>query len=289
MPRRASTQHGYQSWLNNYILPQWGGASLTDAQARLVELWLQSLSLSPKSKAHIRGMMSILWDYAMWAGHVPIQRNPMELVTVKGATLRTRKPRSLTAGQFRHLLVAFGDDVRFRTFALVAVSFGLRVSEVLRLKWQDVNWLEKTINIERGVVRQIVDDVKSRHSAKTMAIDDDLLEVLKQWRQITQFSAPENWIFASPVKLGRLPLGYTFVRKTLSNVAKRAGIGHISSHTFRHTHRTWLDSVGTPIGVQRQMMRHSDIRTTMNIYGDAPTDEMRGAHKKIVSIALASA
>jgi len=37
------------------------------------------------------------------------------------------------------------------------------------------------------------------------------------------------------------------------------------------------------------MMRHSDIRTTMNIYGDAPTDEMRGAHKKIVSVALASA
>ena len=70
------------------------------------------------------------------------------------------------------------------------------------------------------------------------------------------------------MKLGRLPLGYTFVRKTLSKVAEPAGIGHISSHCFRHTHRTWLDSVGTPIGVQREMMRHSDIRTTMNIYGD---------------------
>jgi integrase len=79
------------------------------------------------------------------------------------------------------------------------------------------------------------------------------------------------------------------VWKTLSDAAKRAGIGHVSSHTFRHTHRTWLDSVGTTAGVTRQMMRHSDIRTTFNIYGDAPSEEMRGAHKKIVSIALASA
>jgi len=184
MPRRASTQHGYLSWLNNYILPEWGDGARTNAQARPAELWLQTLTLSPKSKAHIRGLMRIRWDYAMWAGHVPTQRNPMELVTVKGATLRTRKPRSLTAEQFRHLLVAFGDAVRFRTFAFVAVSLGLRVSEVLGLKWQDVNWLEKTITIERGVVRQIVDDVKSRHSAKTMAIDGELLEVLKHWHRL---------------------------------------------------------------------------------------------------------
>lgn len=289
MPRRASTQRSYESWLNNYVLPNWGDVPLTNAQARPVELWLQSLKLSPKSKLHIRGLLRVLWDYAMWAGHVPTTRNPMELVSVKGATHRTRKPRSLTAEQFRQLLTAFSDDVCFRTFVLIAVSFGLRISEVLGLKWQDVNWLEKTINIERGVVKQIVDDVKSRHSAKTMVIDDELLEVLKHWRQTTQFSASDDWIFASPVKLGRQPLSYMGVWRALSDAAKRAGLGHVSSHTFRHTHRTWLDSVGTPVGVQRQMMRHSDIRTTMNIYGDAPSEEMRGAHKKIVSIALASA
>ena len=59
--------------------------------------------------------------------------------------------------------------------------------------------------------------------------------------------------------------------------AKVAGIGHVSSHTFRHTHRTWLDSVGTPVGVKQKLMRQSDIRTTMNIYGDAATDDMRKA------------
>jgi hypothetical protein len=44
--------------------------------------------------------------------------------------------------------------------------------------------------------------------------------------------------------------------------------------------------VGTPIGVQQKLMRHSDIRTTMNLYGDAVTDDMRSAHEKVVRLAM---
>jgi integrase len=53
---------------------------------------------------------------------------------------------------------------------LLAVSFGLRVSEVLGLKWSDVDWLHKTISIQRGVVKQIVGSVKSEYSACSMAV-----------------------------------------------------------------------------------------------------------------------
>jgi integrase len=48
----------------------------------------------------------------------------------------------------------------------------------------------------------------------------------------------------------------------------------------------WIDGIGTPIGVQQKLMRHSDIRTTMNIYGDADAADMREAHNKIVGLAL---
>ena len=157
---------------------------------------------------------------------------------------------------------------------------------MLGLKWKDVDWFGKTLRIERGVVKQIVDDVKSVRSAGTMVCADDLLEVLKQWKQTTQFSDSEDWMFASPVKLGRQPLSYTHVWETLTDAAEKAGIGHISSHTFRHTHRTWFDSVGTPVGVQQRLMRHADIRTTMNIYGDVVTDAMAQAHSKVVGLAL---
>jgi integrase len=229
---------------------------------------------------------SILWDYAMWRGDVPTQRNPMELVSIKGASKRIRHPRNLTVEDFQKLLKVFDADICVRTMLLLAVSFGLRISEVLGLKWCDVDWLGKTLRIERGVVKQIVDEVKSSNSARKMACADELLEVLGQWKQTTQFSAPDDWMFASPVKLGRQPLSYTHVWYTLEGAAKKAGVGHVSSHTFRHTHRTWLDSVGTPVGVQQKLMRHADIRTTMNIYGDAATADMREAHEKVVRLAL---
>jgi integrase len=48
----------------------------------------------------------------------------------------------------------------------------------------------------------------------------------------------------------------------------------------------WIDAVGTPIGAQQKLMRHADIRTTMNIYGDAASTDMREAHEKVVHLAL---
>ena len=89
-------------------------------------------------------------------------------------------------------------------------------------------------------------------------------------------------IRVSVQKLGRQPLSYTFVWENLGNAALKARIGHVSSPTFRHTHRTWLDSVGTPVGVQQNLMRHADICTTMNIYGDTATADTRDAHEKVV-------
>jgi len=216
--------------------------------------------------------------------HVPMQVNPISLVTIKGASKRIRKPRILTVEQFRLLVPHLKEP--FRTMALLCVSFGLRISECLALRWSDVDWLDGTLRVERGIVQQIVDDVKTEDSRKTLTVASDLLDVLKLWKQTTQFSANEDWIFASPAQLGRLPWSYTGVKEELQRAADAAGIGHLRSHTFRHTYRTWLDSVGTPVGVQQRLMRHSDIRTTMNLYGDAVTPDMREASGKVAMLAL---
>jgi integrase len=106
------------------------------------------------------------------------------------------------------------------------------VSERLALRWSDVDWLSGKLNVERGIVNQIVDDVKT---------------------------------------------------------AADSGIGPLGTHAFRHTCRSWLDAVGTPIAVQQKLMRHSDIRTTINIYGSVVTDEMGKAGSRVVGLALRSA
>ncbi len=60
----------------------------------------------------------------------------------------------------------------------------------------------------------------------------------------------------------------------------------MSSHAFRHTCRSWLEAVKTPIAVQQKMMRHTDIHTTMNIYGDVVTDEMSTAGLRVAELAF---
>ena len=122
--------------------------------------------------------------------------------------------------------------------------------------------------------------------AEPLTIASDLLDVLKVWKQTTQFSGLDDWMFASPVRIGRLPYSYTGVKQELQRAAEAAGIGHLRTHAFRHSYRTWLDSVGTPIGVQQKLMRHADIRTTLNIYEDAATADMRAASGKVAMLAL---
>ena len=249
-----------------------------------MELWIESLALAPKSKVHIRGVLSILWDFAMWRGDVPTERNPMELVTIKGATRRTRRPRSLTVEEFQMFIRYLNEP--FRTMALICVCFGLRISEALALKWGDVDWLNGRLRVERGIVCQVVDEVKTAESRRALHIDNELLNTLKLWKQTTQFCGPEDWMFASPVQLGRLPWSYDQVWRMYQKAGAEAGIGRLGTHSLRHTYRSWLDAVGTPVAVQQKLMRHADIRTTMNIYGDIVTDEMAVATEKVTRLAL---
>jgi integrase len=67
---------------------------------------------------------------------------------------------------------------------------------------------------------------------------------------------------------------------------KYDGIGW---HTFRHTYRSWLDDTGAPMGVQQKLMRHAQISTTMNVYGNALMEAKREANTKVVRKALRSA
>jgi len=284
LPLRSNTARVCRAWLRNHILPHWGKRLVTDIKPREVELWLNQLPLSPKSRSHVRSMLRTLVDFAMWSGVLEVTRNPIDLVRIKGGTRRVKQPRSLTVAEFQRLLEHLRQP--FCTMVCVAVCFGLRVSELLALRWSDVDWLQQTLTIERRIVAQQLDDVKTYGSRQTMSLASELIEVLKQWRQETLFSAEGDWIFASPVQLGRLPYSDSGLWRELQGAGSEAGIGAIGTHTFRHTYRSWLDAVGTSIAVQQKMMRHADVRTTMNIYGDVVTDEMVTAQRKIAGLAL---
>ena len=284
MPQRYSTRRSYEVWLRLYILPRWGSCPITEVQARDTELWLASLDLAPRSKTGIRMMLRLLWDFAQWRGDVPVQRNPVELVRVRNATRRVRQPRSLTPAEFAEFVEHLREP--FRTIALLSVTCGLRISECLALRWSDVDWLEGKLSIQRAIVRQHLDAAKTRYSEGKLPIDRRILDVLKMWKAVTEFSGADDWLFASPAQIGRLPWSADAVNDAYLKAGVGGGIGPVSTHCLRHTFRSWLDAAGARVSVQKQLMRHSSITTTMDTYGRIVTDEMTEASGKVASLAL---
>ena len=284
MPDRTSTRRGYEAWITGHVLPVWSAQPITAVQPRPVELWLQGLTLAPKSKAHIRGILRSLWEFAMWRGDVSAVRNPMELVRLSGANRPVKPRRFLTVEEFqvfrRHLREPNS------TIALLCVCLGLRISECLALKWSDIDWLAYTLSVERGIVRQIVADTKTPESRKSIALGPALIQVVGRWKQATQFGDKGDWMFASPVKLGTLPVSYPNVLKMFQKAASDAGIDKVSPHVLRHTYQAWLSDMAAPLEIQKKLMRHTNISMTLK-YGDRETlDAMRETNEAISGLAL---
>jgi integrase len=249
-----------------------------------VELWLSSLDLAPKSKSNIRMVLSVLFEYAMWAELIPIDRNPMQLVRIKNASKPGRKARTLRVEEFHRLCSILTEP--YRTMAIVSICLGLRWSELAGLQWQDIDWLGGELTLRRAVVMQITGEVKTVHSAKPLPLDARLLEVLKAHKQRSEYTAATDWVFASPDLNGKKPRSYICFHEKLGRACQDAGIEHVSAHSFRHSYRAWLDELGTPISVQQRAMRHGDIRVTMNIYGDPVNDALKEASSKIAGRAI---
>lgn len=124
-----STAAGYRSYINNHIKPRWFASPMVAVKPMEVAEWLKSLPLSPKTQGQVRALTHLLFERAMLWGLINLQRNPLELVKVKGTSRRERKPQILAPGRFRDLIAVLTEP--YKTMAIVAMCTGLRVSEVL--------------------------------------------------------------------------------------------------------------------------------------------------------------
>jgi integrase len=284
---RHSTASAYKSYLNNQIKPRWGDYPISKVKPFGVEQWLKGLDLAPRTKGHLHNLMRVLLNCAMRWELTEIAENPMKLVRVRGTSKRQREPMVLSVAQF-HLLLEELDEP-FRTMVILDLATGLRCSELFALKWCDVLWDDLTLLVRRGIVTGIVSDVKTKYSNAGMPLDPALAEVLLNWQRRTLFKNPEDWVFASPFVAGKMPwYPWGVERRHIIPAGIRCGIGRIGWHTFRHTFRTLLDETGAPMKVQQELMRHADIRTTMNVYGKAMDESKREAHGKVVRLVLPS-
>ena len=284
LPDRHSTARGYQSWLKNHIRPKWGEYPLQQIKPLSVEQWLKGLDLAPKSKGHLKNQMRMIFNCAMRWELVPYQLNPMGLVRVKDVSKRVRQPAVLTIEQFREVLEHIPEP--YRTMCVVAGCLGLRISEVLGLQWRDFDWEKRQLQIRRSWVNGRADEPKTQNSRRPVPVDLALERVLREHRRASPVSLTESsWVFVSS-RTGRPPHPWTAERRWLLPAGRKVGIERLGWHSFRHTYSTLLNEYGTDVKVQQELLRHADIRTTMNLYTTAVPERLRRANRKVVRLLL---
>jgi integrase len=281
MPTRYSTRVSYQSFIDRYIRPRWAEAPINGVKPMAVEDWLTRLKLAPKTRGHIKALMSVMFKCAQRWELIP--NNPMQLVRVKDVSKRLQRPSVLTAEEFHKLLPHLWEP--YRTMVLVAGCLGLRAGEIVGLQWGDFNFEKSTVLVQRGIVHGRVGDVKTEYSRDAVPIAPELARELLAYRERC-YMTRDGWLFANPAT--DKPYHQEEIQKKhIRRAAKAAQITTaVGWKTFRHSFRSWLDQTEAPIGVQRELMRHASIQTTMNVYGRAMTDGKRQAHGNVVEMIL---
>jgi integrase len=131
-----------------------------------------------------------------------------------------------------------------------------------------------------------VDDVKTEYSRDRVPLDPALVEVLQKYREYSSILSQPVWVFGNP-KTGRPYHQEEIQKRYIKPAGKKIGLTWpVGWHTFRHSYRSWLDDTGAPMGVQKELMRHASIQTTMNVYGQAMSPAKREANTKVVKMAL---
>jgi integrase len=285
-PKAHSTRMRYRCQIRKWILPRWGSVGLRDVHTVEVKHWLCRLPLARPTRSSIRNLLHVLFNHAVEYEWLAV--NPITLVRQSGK--RCRIPVILDIEQMGALLPRLAPLER--TAALLAATTGLRISELLALKWKDVDFLCKELHVTRAIYRQVVGRCKTENSQKPLPIDDYALKDLLAWRQLTPFKGPDDWVFASARRAGRQPCWPdSLLRKRVRPAAQAAGITvTIGWHTFRRSFSSWLKTGGADMKVVQELMRHANLRTTMELYTQAPMGEKREAQRKIAEqIALARA
>ena len=276
----CSTRKAYEGYLRKWIEPRWGEYRLFEIRAVEVESWLKSLNRAPGTRCKMRNVMSLLFNHGR--RHDLCDRNPIQWVR-QGAKRRTA-PDVLTSDKVHGLLA----NLRFRerTLVLLAVTTGLRRSELFALKWRDVDFQAKQIHVTRSIVQNVIGVCKTESSQKPVPAHDDLIEALREWHRQTRYQSSESWVFASPVNQGRWPyLAQEIMRHHILPVARKLGITkRIGWHTFRHTYSTLLRSTGAELKIMQELLRHSTIRVTLDTYTQAVTTEKRNAQEAVVAL-----
>lgn len=160
-----------------------------------------------------------------------------------------------------------------RVLVLADAATGLRISEILALRWSDIDWKNSCIRVTRAYVYGRFGPPKSRASKRPVPLHPLLAALLETWRNETPYAREEDFIFPSFRLKGRKPpRANMLVADHLQPAARKAGItGQVGFHTLRRTLASALIANGSDPKLVQELLRHSNVGMTLDGYARAMT------------------
>ena len=283
-----ATQRTSKDFLRLYIKPHWGNLKLREVRSIAVEKWLKGLKkgngepYSRPTKAKIRNIMSAVFNHAIRYEFLPQGMNPITMV--RQSAKRMKIPEVLDAEEVARLFACLSQ--RDRVMVVLDATTGLRRSELIGLKWSDVDFLQLQLSVTRSVYQSVVGRCKTEASRKPVPLHPWVAEELLLWKRVAPYNQPDDWIFGSPRMKGKQPYSPDMIlQRGIRPAARVVGVTkHIGWHTFRHTFSTLLKASGVDIKVMQELLRHANSRITLDIYTQAMGPEKRGAQARVVEM-----
>ena len=275
---RKSTMRMYSFNLERHILPMFGQLPLREVNRSHIESCLSKL----RQKGHavstlrnVRSAISGVLESAVDRQFIPY--NPAHRIHLREADSKTER-RYYRAPDIRLLLSKL--DEPCRSVVLIAVSTGLRIGEILALRWKRVDLLSGTLDVAETYSGGEFGPPKTRSSRRTIPISSSLLESFKALRPAN--CDPESLVFATSrgTPLNRQNLYSRVLAPTCDSLERP----RVSWHSFRHTHATLLHDIGESLKTAQSLLGHSDMQTTLTVYTHAIPDSQRRAVERVAEV-----
>ena len=270
---RPSTYVSYEQQVRVHISPELGQIELTKLGPQHIQKYMNDrlkTGLSAKTvKYHLSVLRMALGQALKWN---LVARNVAMLVDPPRSLKFEVQPISME--QARMLMQAIQGD-RLEALFTVALSLGLRRGEALGLRWADIDFPARTLRVNHSLQRLqgklVLSETKTKTSRRILDLPDSLIMKLREHRtrQLEEkMLAGSRWVESGLVFTTGIgtPIDPRHVKRRLDPLLKNAGLPHYRVHDLRHFCASLLLAQGVPLKVVSEILGHSQISITADLY-----------------------
>ncbi|HAT1756487.1 tyrosine-type recombinase/integrase [Legionella pneumophila serogroup 1] len=264
--KEASTYRGYKRVCEGHLLPMFDKVEIQDLQPAMLRKWIRGLQCTTKTVANILTPLRAVIEQALVDQY--IKENPLNSIIVdkllnKETKKSDYKPDPFSVDEIKAILNESEGQVRL--LFQFAFFTGLRVSELIGLRWEDVDWQNQIIHVEETVVAKEAKGPKTEAGVRDVLLLPPAQEALEQQKQYT-FSL-KGRVFHNPQTNKPWETSQQIRRTQWMHILKRAGIRYRNTYQTRHTYASMMLSQGENIMWVSKQLGHVDVEMVIKTYG----------------------